>query len=432
MAKKIRSRLGMMDFTKPFPKSYKFIRIMGLVCLLVGLGLCVKDALFGSSGSGEGDAFIGCLILYGIICQISVAYSHLVWKVGSTRYKKQMEKQAAQEAAEAEQKRIFEEEHPHYEQEQFYLLCKAQGITSIDTPEAVARMVLLAKNKSVPGSEKELIAAFKTGKDDIARRERKKELASLEKEEEKLDKENLRYKEARGQQKRILMCREKAQEFRKQEESYRAQSRATHNAIFQGTQGAMQKETDWATHGGIASGIAGPAAGLAVASDIQRKNAEIREQNAALRQLAARAAVEASRGTDSLAYDASKNAEQWEQRASAAENKLIEDLQEEQLLQMLSCKATAHNSKTGAITVNIRIAATKELKIYETVSAIVDGSLKAQILDGTEVVGTAYLPLPWNGSEFDATLKGVCRNPCRKAKAYTVNVRPHHLWAMEK
>ena len=42
---------------------------------------------------------------------------------------------------------------------------------------------------------------------------------------------------------------------------------------------SQQEEIDWATLGGIASGIAGGAAGVAVAMDAQIKNAEIRAQN---------------------------------------------------------------------------------------------------------------------------------------------------------
>ena len=95
-------------------------------------------------------------------------------------------------------------------------------------------------------------------------------------------------------------------------------------------------------------------------------------------------------------------------------------------------QATAHQSKTGAITVEVKITATKELKIYETVPAIIDGGLQAQILDGTDYAGTAYLPFPWNGSEVNTTLKGICRNPVQKAKKYTVKVEPYYLWAMEK
>ena len=120
------------------------------------------------------------------------------------------------------------------------------------------------------------------------------------------------------------------------------------------------------------------------------------------------------------------------EKAAEAENKLVENLPEHQLLEQLCCKATAHQSKTGAITVEVKITATKELKIYETVPATVDGGLQAQILDGTDYVETAYLPLPWNGSEVNTTLKGICRNPVKKAKKYTVKVEPYYLWTMEK
>ena len=94
MAKKVRTHYGLLDFTKPFPKSYKFVRITGWIGLAIGLALCVKEVLFGSSG--EMDTFPGFLILYGITIQIAVSYSHLVWKIGSSRYKKAMEKQEPQ------------------------------------------------------------------------------------------------------------------------------------------------------------------------------------------------------------------------------------------------------------------------------------------------------------------------------------------------
>lgn len=428
MAKKNRYRWGKLDFSQPFPKAYKFMLIAGVACLIGCFALSAGEVLSGDPMSESMSMIVGFMGIYGIAAPFSVLVNYCIWRAGHAAYLRN----ARKEEAKKEEKRRFAQEHPHYEQEQFYLLCKAQGITSIDTPAAVARMVLLAKNNQVPGSEKDLIDAFKLGQKDIAGREQKQKLAAQEKEEAQLDRENLRYKDARSQQKRILMCREKAQQYRNEEASYRAQSRATQDAIFRGTQSAMQKETDWATHGGIASGIAGPAAGLAVAADIQRKNADIREQNAALRQLSARAAIEASRGTDSLAYDASKNAEKWEERAAAAENKLVQTLPEAQLMGLLSPEGSARSSKTGAITVNVRISPTKDLKIYETVSAVVDGILKVQILDETGVVGIAYVPLPWNGSESGTILKGICRNPVRQAKKYTVKVEPHSLWAMER
>ena len=426
MKEKKRFRWGMMDFTKPFPKSYKYIRIAGLICLALGFGLAAKDTLVGSSG--DGDAFVGFLILYGIFSQISVAWSWVVWKMGNARYRKHMAKQEAEE----EQKRLFAQQHPHYEQEQFYRLCKDNGIADIDTPEAVARMLLLAKNKGISGSEKELTEAFKTGRKEIARMEKEAKVAQKKQEEAQLAQENLRYKDAAGQQKRILMCRDRAAQYREEEKSYRQQSRNTQDTIIRGTLGAMQKETDWATHGGIASGIAGPAAGVAVAADIQRKNAGVRAYNDNLRQLSARVAMEATKGSDTLAYHASQKAEKWEERAAAAENKLVQNLPEAQLMGLIAPEGSAYNSETGAIIVNVHIFPTKDMKIYETVPAVVDGSLKVQVLDGDEILGTTYVALPWNGSAESTMFKGVCIDPARKAKKYTVQVEPVRLWAMEK
>ena len=428
MPKKNSYRWGRFDFSKPFPKNCKIMLILGVICLIGSFALSAVEVLSGDSFSDSMSIVVGFMGLYGIAGPLAAFVSFCVWNVGHAAYLRHAEKEAAKEA----EIQLFNEQHPHYEQEKFYQLCKENGITDIETPAAVARMVLLAKNNGIPGSERNLIADFKLGQAEVARIECIEKLAELQLEEMMLEEDNLRYKEAKDQQKRIMMCQEKAQHYRQEEKSYWAQSRATQDTIIRGTMGAMQKETDWATHGGIASGIAGPAAGLAVAADIQRKNADIREHNAALRQLSVKAALEASRETDSLASKVSREAEKWEERATAAENKLVQILPEEQLLELLSPTGRAYNSDTGAILVNIHISAARDLKIYETVSAVVDGCLKVQIMDGAEIVGTTYLTLPWNGSEFSADLEGVCRNPIKQANKYTVKIEPHHLWAIEK
>ncbi len=431
-AKKNRYRWGMTDFSKPFPKIYKFMFILGLICLVLSFVLAGAEVLSDFAPSENMDVVIGFMALYGIIAPISVGLNFIIWKIGNSAYNRKEKKLAQQRAAEEEAKRAFEESHPHYEQEKFYLLCKGQGITSIDTPAAVARMVLLARNNNFPGSEAELIDAYKTGMEDVARNEHKERVAALQKEENKLNRDNLRYKDAQAQQKRVSMCQDWANHYRREEEGYWAQSRATKDAILNSAVGAMQKETDWATHGGIASGIAGPAAGLAVAMDIQRKNAGIREQNAQLSQLAAQAAYHATSGTDSLAIEASHKAEEWEKRAQEAANKLVQNLPQDQLLERLSPSGSATNSETGAVLVKVSIRRTENLNIYESVPAVVDGVLAAAVMADDQLIGTAYLPLPWDGAAYNATLSGICPDPVRQAKNYKVVVSPYRLWAIEK
>ncbi len=55
--------------------------------------------------------------------------------------------------------------------------------------------------------------------------------------------------------------------------------------VVKGTYALQQKEKDWAVHGGIASGIAGPIAGIATAMNVQNENAQIRAYNEQVRKL---------------------------------------------------------------------------------------------------------------------------------------------------
>lgn len=55
--------------------------------------------------------------------------------------------------------------------------------------------------------------------------------------------------------------------------------------IVRGTYALQQNEKDWAVHGGIASGIAGPIAGIATAMNVQNENAQIRAYNEQVRKM---------------------------------------------------------------------------------------------------------------------------------------------------
>lgn len=51
-------------------------------------------------------------------------------------------------------------------------------------------------------------------------------------------------------------------------------AKTVYNALANSVEPQYKRKQDWSIAGGIASGLAGPAAGAAIASDIQRKNAE--------------------------------------------------------------------------------------------------------------------------------------------------------------
>lgn len=430
MKRKKTTRRGKMDFSQPFPKSRKILFFVGLICLVLSFVLSAMS--LNKESTETTDVLIGILGIVGFAVPIWSAISFVVWKIGNFSHNIKTKIDEREADAKAAEKARFEKEHPHYEEEKFYLLCAEQNIEDADTPAAVARICLVARKNNIKGTERELVAAFNTGKADVQQQKRNKKLAADRNEEMLLEAHNQKYMNVQAQEKRPLMCRDKACKYRVEEENYWAQSRSKRDAIIQGYSGAIRKEKDWATHGGIASGIAGPAAGIAVAADIQQKNAEIRKQNAEVMHLTAQVAINATRETDHLACEAGRKAEHWEGLAKEAENKLVEVLPADRLFAMLSPEGSASTSKTGAILVKVRIAASKNLKIYETVPAVVDGILAARIMVGTEEVGTAYLALPWNGAAGSTTLKGVCRNPIKTADHYSVVVSPYRLWGAEQ
>jgi len=171
-------RWGLLDFSKPFPKAYRYACILGVVSLVACIVLSAMEAIGNKSFSDSSDVIIGFLGLYGIIAPIFVGLNCIIWKIGNAWYKNKTTQEEKKKTAEKAAREAFEKDHPHYEQEQFYLQCKEQGITEVDTPASVARMMLFARNHNIPGTEGQLIAAFKSGENDVRRLEKRKQIES--------------------------------------------------------------------------------------------------------------------------------------------------------------------------------------------------------------------------------------------------------------
>ena len=91
-------------------------------------------------------------------------------------------------------------------------------------------------------------------------------------------------------------------------------------------QGAKQSEKDWATHGGIASAIAGPVAGVSRAVEIQQQNAAIRENNRELARNLGNAQFTMLMAIDDKIETATSNLNYWNECAQKAELLLVEDV----------------------------------------------------------------------------------------------------------
>ena len=237
-----------------------------------------------------------------------------------------------------------------------------------------------------------------------------------------------RYINLHGAEKRITMALEEIPPLKALIAQLNTQSDSISKTYDRATR---SDEVSWATLGGIASGIAGPAAGLAVAMDVQARNAEKRAKN-----------TEALNSTKSLLasmhwenfkkqQDVKERIELWQNIASEAKNKLVEDIDGEKLIKELNPQvAKIQILSTGNVELLVDVNK-KTIKIFDTVKAVIDGSFKAKLLVNGDIVGTAFLTLPYCGSENTVTLKTIFINVTKKAPRYDVEFEPYNLFAIE-
>ena len=307
---------------------------------------------------------------------------------------------------------------------QFYQSCVQDGIRECAGEKEIQKASLIARQKQIPFTD--IVALFNECKALVDQQHQEFEDSShrWKINEEKHQYETLtRFANFIGRGKRIAMLRAEYTEAL----AYAKKATGGTNALISATQ---QKELDWATHGGIASGIAGPAAGLATALDIQAKNEKIRAQNEA--NLKAFAPVYlSSMNSESLAWSA---VDRIKAQIAETETKLVASDSAENCFERLRFSQTSvKTSETGTCFVETKVKLDREFCIFGDVNAVVDGTVIACILDGQQEIGRAPLVLPkWGVSSTETTLSGCCLF-CGKPNAhYSVRFEAGNLWAMEK
>lgn len=279
----------------------------------------------------------------------------------------------------------------------------------------------------------EIEAKIQKEQEEKIAREKRILLDNLRKDEAIYKKQHTQYADLIGREKSIRYCQDQIDEWNKRIQQYRQQAQTVRdvgNKLYETTR---ERESDWALHGGIASGIAGGAAGLAVAADVERNNAQIRDRNDSLATGIA-AAVHAKnsdiyrdivRAEDSVKY--------WEKQLNKAKLLLVESMDEKALLKKLSPKVLhIENSQTGAVKLEIELRKTPDFTICENVSAVVDGSIRIILKADGKKVGTAMCTLDLSGSYRKQTMICICTDISKQEENYQVSFEPHHLWAVEK
>ena len=123
----------------------------------------------------------------------------------------------------------------------------------------------------------------------------------------------------------------------------------------------------------------------------------------------------------------------WRNRLEQAKILLVQTQNESELLKMLNPKVVGiENSITGAIKLEIEFDATPNLRIFDNVPAVIDGSIRVLLSIGEKPVGFAICTLDYSGTSRKHTAKCICTNASMQSSNYDISFVPHHLWVVEK
>lgn len=326
--------------------------------------------------------------------------------------KQQQEEEAAEKAKEEEAAEKARKERSRL----FYEACKQQSIYNLDSPKDFEKARLIGRQKGVFSRETDdqIRKFFDTAKQEAR-------VILVEKEKEQYA-NSIKYLNLHGRRKPIKYYRELQQQYENAAKSQQELGRMMVNSV------AQQKEMDWATHGGIASAIAGPAAGMATALDIQEKNRQIREENQRNRS----AAINFSAQMSLNSYKTSAQAEEYKRIADSYETKLVED-KENYFDKIVVLNKIFSKTESGSIEVSVSVIAKEPIIIYNDVRAVIDGALSLKLSCNGNELGKIFLVLPIDGLKGIVKLESIWVNSLGKdvSGVITGELDNYDTWAIE-
>lgn len=201
----------------------------------------------------------------------------------------------------------------------------------------------------------------------------------------------------------------------------------------------QQKESSWSIMGGIADGIAGPAAGLAVAMNTIANNAKIREYNASMRQTSMGILSGAAQLSDDRSVLEKERSKLMKLRSEAKKKISLSNPSAKVIWANININdISVKREKSGVLAVAANIEFKKPLTVNapENVHLVVDGTLIGTVFHEDTEVGTVHLPLPLYGIPVNntsvITLDGMCSRFVEHSGNYSVKFEDtQNLWVME-
>ena len=305
--------------------------------------------------------------------------------------------------------------------EKFYKECEKENIKNIHNSFQAQKAILIAKKLNMKEKEyTDIVSLYEKVQKDILD---EKQQTLLKQQRQEFDALN-KYSDIYGRDKRIKMLTDLRN-------TYEQQSQLLHRAACGIVDASQQKEIDWALHGGIASGLAGGAAGIATAIDKQLKNAQIREQNEANLKAVSHSVLNYEDA--SMVY--SKKARDMQSLIDEAKVKVVSDIPSTEVMKYLSFSNTSVNiSETKSFTVTTTVKTNSPVEIMGE-KAVVDGTVIATMYQNGNKVGSAVLVFPVLGVYSKAQLKGMCifAATIMPNEPYDIKFEAStNLWIMEK
>ena len=298
-----------------------------------------------------------------------------------------------------------------YEQQKAVLLAKRHQIP----PEFAVRVFLAGKDaagaKQAREAEQQLHNRLQEYRDTQAMNESFSSLPASEKTAAMLDYDLLinmkRYSKLRGMDENIL-------------DSF--------NAL-------KQREVSWAVMGGIADGIAGPAAGVMAALNTQANNRAKQAYNANVDKLATMAAMHQDQKNWERARPYYLEIERLKKKKTEMAAKVLQEKDTKELWGLLNVTLEpVRKISDGCVQISLRVVQRDPALIYEKQPAYVDGSLTCTVTDGSgRSVTSIRIPLPVDGVDTSCIVDGYAFFDIPKHPGpYRVAVLPNHLWLVER
>ena len=345
----------------------------------------------------------------------------------------------------------------------FYLKCKNEKLTNLASRSEIERVKLIADSMGVPmeyRSEEAIRSCFASSAEKELEEEKKKQEEAKKKHLSDLENERLelvKYSQYFGRDKQIAFYKDKLDEAKKIIDDSPIKF-ANDMKFVTGLAAdcleppkAPEKE-DWALLGGLASGIGGPAAGMATAINAQRNNARNEAQHKRdmanyhkqKSQLRAEGESFSKMVQDRITQEdrqkyssATSEKYKYEKLIERAKIRLVEENNSQDLLSLIN--PVVHQVKVeedGSMRTDFTLKCPVET-IFDNVSAIVDGSFDVTVLDSqNKAVGTMKVVIPEDGLIPSSQKKvriarGMLVSGCEPRKEYHFEFTNPRLWLIE-